>query len=170
MAKNINFFLLHQVDFVVHCLPILNCMKVSYTIELLLFYDFLVRLLKINPKIYANITAAEIPPAVAVNPPVNTPSNPFSLTASIAPFAKLLPNPVIGTVAPALAKLTSGSYNPNASIMPPNITNSTSIRALVKFVLMISNCPSIHINPPTTKTLRYNKNISINPPMCHLFL
>lgn len=50
--------------------------------------------------------AAEIPPAEAETPPVKAPIIPLSLTPSIAPFAKLYPNPVRGTVAPAPAKST----------------------------------------------------------------
>lgn len=70
---------------------------------------FFVLLLKIRANKYAKITAAVIPPAVAVKPPVKTPKSPFSFILSIAPFARLRPKPVIGTVAPADAKLTIGS-------------------------------------------------------------
>ncbi len=51
-------------------------------------------------------TAAAIPPAAAFTPPVKQPTNPLWCTPSIAPFAKLYPNPVRGTVAPAPAKST----------------------------------------------------------------
>ena len=56
----------------------------------------------------AEIIAAVIPPAVAFKPPVNAPSKPSSEMASLTPFARLYPNPVRGTVAPAPAKSTSG--------------------------------------------------------------
>ena len=46
--------------------------------------------------------------AEAVNPPVNTPSNPFSATASRIPLASTWPNPVRGTLAPAPAHFAIG--------------------------------------------------------------
>ena len=45
-------------------------------------------------------------PAVAAVPPVNAPISPVSWTFFIAPFARRLPKPVKGTVAPAPAKST----------------------------------------------------------------
>ena len=52
--------------------------------------------------------AAVIPPAVAFNPPVRMPRKPSSSIASITPFARVLPKPVSGIVAPAPAKSTIG--------------------------------------------------------------
>ena len=46
-------------------------------------------------------------PAAAIVPPVNAPTNPFSWTFLIAPFARRFPKPVKGTVAPAPAKSTN---------------------------------------------------------------
>lgn len=60
--------------------------------------------LKIKANKNANPTAAAMPPAVAVSPPVKIPKNPWVLIAPIAPFAKDAPNPTIGTLIPALAK------------------------------------------------------------------
>jgi len=45
--------------------------------------------------------------AAAIVPPVNAPTKPISCTFLIAPFARRLPKPVKGTVAPAPAKSTS---------------------------------------------------------------
>lgn len=50
---------------------------------------------------YPKNTAAEIPPAVAVNPPVKTPINPSFSTAFITPWAREFPKPKRGIVAPA---------------------------------------------------------------------
>ena len=55
-------------------------------------YCFFILGLEIKDAIYPKNTAAAIPPALALSPPVNAPINPFSLTASIVPFAKLYPN------------------------------------------------------------------------------
>ena len=55
---------------------------------------------------YPKKTAAAIPPAEAFTPPIKAPTNPFWDTSSIAPLAKLYPNPVSGTVAPQPAKST----------------------------------------------------------------
>ncbi len=71
-----------------------------------LFYCFFICGLAIRAAIYPKKIAAAIPPLEAFNPPVKAPSNPFSLTPSIAPFASKFPNPVRGTVAPLPAKLT----------------------------------------------------------------
>ena len=83
-------------------------------------------------------TAAAIPPAVAVNPPVNNPKTPFVETCLITPFASVLPKPQIGTKAPAFAKSTSGSYKPSPSKITPATKKETNILADVSFVLMIS--------------------------------
>ena len=53
-------------------------------------------------------TAAPMPAAAAVKPPVNAPRTPTSETAFSTPLASVLPKPVSGTVAPAHAHLTSG--------------------------------------------------------------
>lgn len=57
----------------------------------------------INAITNAKNIAAPIPPAVAFSPPVKTPKNPNDLAPSIAPFASVEPNPIIGTLAPAFA-------------------------------------------------------------------
>ena len=54
-------------------------------------------------------TAAVIPPAVAFNPPMKIPGNPLVEIASFTPFARVCPNPVNGTDAPAPANSKSGS-------------------------------------------------------------
>ena len=72
--------------------------------SILLYIYFFVCDLNMRAKINAKITAAAIPPAVAVNPPVKTPSKPCDLTAPIAPFASEAPKPIIGTLIPAPAK------------------------------------------------------------------
>ena len=81
-------------------------------------YCFFILGLEIREAIYPKNTAAAIPPLLALRPPVNAPINPFSLTASIVPLAKLYPNPVRGTVAPVPAKSTRYLYIPS----PPKIT------------------------------------------------
>ena len=53
--------------------------------------------LKIRAMSTANTTAAVIPPAAAVRPPVKTPIQPFSATAFFTPLAKLCPKPVMYT-------------------------------------------------------------------------
>ena len=58
---------------------------------------------------YPKNIAADIPPAAFFMPPMNAPIIPNSSTASFAPFAKLYPNPVRGTVAPLPAKSTKYS-------------------------------------------------------------
>ena len=45
--------------------------------------------------------AADNPAAPAVTPPVKAPKIPSNLAPFIAPFAKILPKPQIGTVVPA---------------------------------------------------------------------
>ena len=80
--------------------------------ESLFYYCFLIFGLETKDAIYPKNIAAAIPPDVALIPPVNAPSNPFSLTESIAPFASKLPNPVNGTVAPLPAKSTRYLYIP----------------------------------------------------------
>lgn len=82
-------------------------------------------------------TAAAIPPAVAVSPPVNRPNTPFVDTCLITPFASVLPNPQIGTNAPAFAKSTIGSYKPRPSKKIPATKKVTKILAEVIFVFMI---------------------------------
>ena len=72
----------------------------------ILNYSFFILGLEINDAIYPKNIAAAIPPADAVIPPVNAPIIPDSLTPFIAPFARLYPKPVNGTVAPAPAKST----------------------------------------------------------------
>ncbi len=52
--------------------------------------------------------AAVIPPALALKPPVSAPNHPFCATASRTPLARVAPNPVSGTVAPAPANSISG--------------------------------------------------------------
>lgn len=69
-----------------------------------IMHYFFVCDLKIRANKKAKPIAAEIPPAVAVNPPVNTPKSPCVLTAPIAPLASDAPNPTIGTFIPAFAK------------------------------------------------------------------
>ena len=75
-------------------------------------------------------TAAAIPPAVAVSPPVNNPKTPFVDTCLITPFAKVRPKPQIGTNAPALAKSTIGSYSPKPSKNTPATRKVTKILAM----------------------------------------
>ena len=48
---------------------------------------------KINDAIYPKIRAAEIPTALALNPPMNTPINPCSSTASFTPWRTWAPPP-----------------------------------------------------------------------------
>lgn len=100
--------------------------------------------------------AAAIPAALAVSPPVKIPKSPFSFTASRIPFAMVYPKPVSGTVAPAPAKLTSGSYKPTAVYATPKVTNNTKILAGVNFVLSIKICPITQIKPPTTNAFTYS--------------
>ena len=56
---------------------------------MLFFYCFFILGLEISAAKYPKKTAAAIPPAAAFTPPVKAPTKPLSLTASIAPFAKL---------------------------------------------------------------------------------
>lgn len=58
---------------------------------------------KISATMNAKNIAAPIPPAVALSPPVSTPKNPKDFAPSIAPLARVEPNPIIGTLAPAFA-------------------------------------------------------------------
>lgn len=69
-------------------------------------YCFFILGLEIKEARYPKNTAAAIPPLEALIPPVKAPTKPDSLTPSIAPFAKLYPNPVSGTVAPVPANFT----------------------------------------------------------------
>ena len=69
-------------------------------------YCFFIFGLEIKEAIYPKNTAAAIPPALDLRPPVKIPKNPVCLTASITPFARLFPKPVSGTVAPQPANLT----------------------------------------------------------------
>ena len=91
---------------------------------------------------------------------MNTPKKPLFKTASCTPFASEYPNPLKGTVAPAPAHSTSGSYRPSAVRMTPDVTYPTRIRAGVNFVLSISTCPIRHSAPPTRNAFRY----STQPP------
>ena len=54
-----------------------------------------------------NTTAAAIPPAQAVKPPVKIPNMPCSATASLPPLARRFQKPNKGTDAPAPAKSTN---------------------------------------------------------------
>ena len=69
-------------------------------------YCFFIFGFETREAIYPKNTAAAIPPAAAAVPPVNAPTKPDSCTFWIAPFARRLPKPVKGTVAPAPAKST----------------------------------------------------------------
>jgi hypothetical protein len=75
-------------------------------------YCFFIFGLDINEARYPKKIAAAIPPAAAFVPPVNTPINPDLPTSSITPFARALPKPVSGTVAPAPANSTNFEYIP----------------------------------------------------------
>ena len=57
----------------------------------------------------------------------------------MAPFAKLYPKPVSGTVAPEPAKSTKYLYRPSPPNITPAVTNVTSILAEVNFDLYIPN-------------------------------
>ena len=85
-----------------------------------ILYCFFIFGFAINEAKYPKKIAAAIPPAAFFIPPVNAPKSPEVLTPSIAPLAKLYPNPVRGTVAPAPAKSTKYLYMPS----PPKITPS----------------------------------------------
>ena len=77
-------------------------------LELILIHqDVLLLLLNIKANKYAKPTAAEIPAAVDIKPPFKTPKRPNSFNPFMAPFARALPKPIIGTVAPAPAKSTN---------------------------------------------------------------
>ena len=88
----------------------LRVLKKLYFLTLLvilldfLYYCFLILGFAIKDAIYPKKTAAAIPPAEALTPPINAPNKPCSLTPSIAPLARFAPKPVNGTVAPAPAK------------------------------------------------------------------
>ena len=73
------------------------------------FQLFLSRDLKQSAITRPKNTAAQMPPAEAVSPPVNAPRSPFSSTASRTPLLRRFPNPVRGTVAPAPAHWAKGS-------------------------------------------------------------
>ena len=98
--------------------------------------------------------AEESPAAAAFIPPVKAPSSPSLSTPSIAPFASVDPNPVIGIVIPALAKSLITSNTPIASNNAPINRKVTRIFADVIFVKLIKSCPSIHTSPPTKKTFK----------------
>ena len=106
-----------------------------------------------NNAINPNISAADTPTAHEVNPPVNSPRNPCSSIAFFIPFHKTLPNPVRGTVAPAPANLTNGSYIPTAPSTTPVVTRMTIILPGISFVFSIRICVRTHINPPHTNAL-----------------
>ncbi len=91
-----------------------------------------------SAKRYAKPTAAAIPPAVAVIPPVNIPRIPSFATASMAPLARLAPKPIMGTVMPDFANSLIGSNMPIACKKTPISSNKTSILADVILVLIIN--------------------------------
>ena len=95
----------------------------------------------------------DMPPEAAVRPPVNMPMIPYSLVAIIAPLARLAPNPMIGTLAPAFANSLNGAYTLNTSNTIPIIKNSTNILAVVILVRITSICAKKQINPPTRKDI-----------------
>lgn len=64
---------------------------------------------KIKDARYPKISAAEIPTALALNPPMNIPMNPFSSTASFTPCQSVFPKPSSGTEAPDFANSLNGS-------------------------------------------------------------
>ena len=97
---------------------------------ILLFYSFFILGSNISDAINPNISAADTPTAHEVNPPVNNPKNPCSSIAFFMPFHKTLPNPVRGTVAPAPANLTKGSYIPTAPSTTPVVTRGEYKRVL----------------------------------------
>lgn len=100
-------------------------------------YCFLIFGLAIKEAIYPKNTAADIPPAEALTPPIKAPSKPCSCAPSIAPFAKLAPKPVKGTVAPHPAKSITYLYIPSPPKTAPKVTKVTKIRAGVNLVLSI---------------------------------
>ena len=119
----------------------------------MLFYCFFIFGFAINDAKYPKNIAAAIPPAFDFTPPINAPNSPTSFTDSNAPFARLAPNPVSGTVAPAPAKFINYLYIPRPPNIAPTVTNITSILAGVNFVLSNKIWPIIHIPPPVTKHL-----------------
>ena len=110
--------------------------------------------LKINATKYPKNTAPAIPPAADLTPPMKAPNTPLSCTANFTPLLKLYPNPVKGTVAPAPANLTRGSYIPNAPKITPDTTKITNILAGVSFVRSSKSCPTTQINPPTQNAFK----------------
>ena len=93
--------------------------------------------LKIRAIIKAKAIEAVTPVAADFIPPENIPINPTLLTSFITPFARLLPNPKRGIVAPAPAKSTILGYIPIPPRIQPKTTKRTSILAYVNLVLSI---------------------------------
>ena len=88
---------------------------------------------KKNPKKITDESPAE----TAESPPFIAPSIPSSLAPSKAPFARLLPNPIIGIVTPAPANSSKYLKTPMTSRNTPKIKNVTRILADDILVLLI---------------------------------
>ncbi|MNP60246.1 hypothetical protein D3C76_1553150 [compost metagenome] len=95
--------------------------------------------------------AAEIPALVTSNMPVTTPIQPSRSSSVSAPCTREFPKLVIGTLAPAPANFTSGSYMPKASAAAPATTSVLMVWAGVSASTSINNWPMTQMAPPTRK-------------------
>lgn len=109
------------------------------------------------------IMAADIPAEVTSKMPVIIPIHPCTLSSVSAPCTKELPKLVIGTVAPAPANFTNGSYKPTPSRTAPVTTKAHIVWAGVIFPTSIMSWPITQITPPTRNA--HKKNHPSSPPM-----
>lgn len=103
----------------------------------IVIYTFLLFDLNINAKKNPNKMTDESPAETADNPPLIAPKMPSSFAPSSAPFARLLPKPMMGTVTPAPANSSIYLNAPVISRRTPRSKNVTRIRADDILVLLI---------------------------------
>ena len=119
-----------------------------------LYFNLFVLEEKINANKKAKKIADAMPPAALFSPPVSTPKKPSAFAPSIAPFASVEPNPIIGTLAPAFANSLKYGYTPTVSSIIPITKNNTKMRAVVILVLTTKICARAQISPPTRKDIK----------------
>ena len=107
-----------------------------------------------------NTIADTIPNETPWSIPVNSPMIPSFKQPIYEFFTKVLPNDVIGNVAPIPTFLTILSYIPKAPRIEPITTNILVRCPGVNFVLSKMICPSRQINPQNKK--EYN-NVTFSP-------
>ena len=96
-------------------------------------------------------TAAAIPPAAALTPPVKAPTIPDCLTPSIAPFSQIVAKTSQRNSSTSTSEINKILINTKTTQNSTSSNKITKIRAGVSLVLSIKIWPITQISPPTTK-------------------